>query len=277
MKFNIFQIALAGTIAGLLPACNSSDTKKMDSEPKEVLALSGMDTTVNPADDFFDYANGTWMKNTEIPASKTGWGSFYVVHDNAVQNMHTILDSCANLKDTKKGSPVQQIADLYKSYMDTVAIDEAGIKPIQPLLDRIKAVTTSEGVVDEVIQEYANGDGTMFSAYISPDDKNSNVERVHFDQGGLGLPNRDYYFKTDDKSKQLRAAYVDYIAKLFTLSGVDSIAARKKANNVLALETKMANASKSPVDLRNPQANYHLLSTKDFAKYSAYAGNTFKF
>lgn len=264
MRNQFLKFAFIGTIAGFLSACNSSDTKKMDSQPKEVLDLSAMDTTINPADNFFDYANGTWMKNTEIPASKSGWGSFYIVDDQAVENMHTILDSCANLKDTKKGTPTQQIADLYKSYMDTVAIEEAGIKPIQPILDRINSIATSKGVIDEVVTEFTNGDGTMFSAYISPDDKNSNLERAHFDQGGLGLPIRDYYFKTDPKSEQIRKAYENYIAKLFTLSGIDSTAALKKSKNVIALETKMAKASKSPVDLRDPQANYHLISIKEF-------------
>ncbi len=262
---NVFlKFAVISFTAGFMSSCNTTDVKNMDSEPKEVLDLSAMDTTVNPADNFFEYANGTWMQNTEIPASKTGWGSFYVVDDLARSNMHAILDSCLTLNDTKKGTPVQQIADLYKSYMDTVAIEKAGITPLQPILARINAVTTSKGVVDEVITEFTKGDGTMFSAYISPDDKNSNVERVHFDQGGLGLPNRDYYFKKDAKSEQIRVAYENYITQLFTLSGVDSLAARKKAKNVIGLETKMANASKSPVDLRDPEGNYHLLSITEF-------------
>ena len=266
MKHIIFQIALIGSIAGFLSACNSSENKKMDTQPKEVLDLSAMDTTVNPADDFFDYANGTWMKKTEIPASKTGWGSFYIVRDQAVNNMRTILDSCEALTDVKKGSPAQQIGDLYKSYMDTVAIENAGINPIKPVLDRIASITTSEGVVDEVMTEYRDGDGTMFGMYVSPDDKNSNLQRLQFSQGGLGLPNRDYYLNTDAKSKEILEQYQSFITKLFTLSGVSEADAKTKAKAIVALETKMAKASKSRVQLRDPQANYHLVSVAEFNK-----------
>ncbi len=264
---NLFlKFAFLGITVGFLSACNPSDNKHVESQPKEVLDLSAMDTTVNPADNFFEYANGTWMKNTEIPASKTGWGSFYIVHDQAVSNMRTILDSCAMLKDTKKGTPVQQIGDLYQSYMDTVAIEAAGINPIKPVLDRIASITTSEGVVDEVMAEYKEGDGAMFGMYVSPDDKNSNLQRLQFSQGGLGLPNRDYYLNTDSKSEEILAQYEAFITKLFTLSGVSEGDAKAKAKAIMALETKMAKASKSRVDLRNPQANYHLISTAEFSK-----------
>lgn len=266
MRNHFLKFAFIGLSAGFMTACNPSDSKKMDTQIVEVLDLSAMDTTVNPADDFFQYANGTWMKTTEIPASKTGWGSFYIVRDQSVSNMHTILDSCAMLTDTKKGSLVQQIGDLYKSYMDTVAIEEAGMNPIKPVLARIASIKTSQGLIDEVMTEYQNGDAAMFRMGVSPDDKNSNLERLQFNQGGLGLPNRDYYLNTDPKSKEILAQYEAYITKVFTLSGVSEADAKAKAKSIVALETKMAKASKSRVELRNPQANYNLFALNDFNK-----------
>lgn len=268
MRKPFLKIALFTALAGIFISCNSANNKDKNAEPQfvEVLDLAARDTSINPADNYFGYANGTWMKNTEIPASKTGWGSFYIVRDQAMENMRHILDSCANLSDPKKNSPVQQIGDLYKSYMDTTAIGEAGINPIQPVLDRISGISTSQGVVDEVMLEYSEGDGTMFSMYVSPDDKNSNKQRLQFGQGGLGLPNRDYYLKTDEKSEEIRGQYKDYIAGLFTLKGLPEADAKARAEKILALETKMAEASKSRVELRNPQANYHLFSVSEFSQ-----------
>lgn len=265
MQKTLLKITLFGVAALVVFSCTPTEN---NTEMKfvEVLDLAARDTTVNPADDYFAFANGTWMKNTEIPASKTGWGSFYIVRDQALENMHTILDSAASLANPEKGTPVQQIGALYKSYMDTLAIEKAGIRPIKPVLNRIASITTSEGVVDEVMKEYNHGGGAMFAMYVSPDDKNSNVQRLQFSQGGLGLPNRDYYLDTDPKSKEIRQKYKEYIAELFTLTGVPEDDAKAKAEAILALETKLAKASKSRVELRNPQANYHLLSTAEFSK-----------
>ncbi|NEN22517.1 M13 family metallopeptidase [Cryomorpha ignava] len=263
------NIAVAVLFAALISSCQNEKSKENTEERiEEILDLAARDTSVNPADDFFAYANGTWMKNSEIPASKTGWGSFYIVRDQALENMHHILDSCANITDSPKGSATQMIGDLYASLMDTVSIEKAGIDPLRPVLDRIASVKSKEDLMSEVVKEYIAGDRTMFSAYVSPDDKNSEVQRFNLNQGGLGLPNRDYYFKKDGESAATREKYKAYIAKLFALSGVDEKEAKSKTGKILALETKMAEASKSPVDLRNPQANYNLMSTAAFQKLS---------
>lgn len=224
--------------------------------------LYGCQSKVSPAEDFFEYANGDWVKKTEIPASKTGWGSFYVVRDNALSHMKTILDSCMNLPSPQKGSVAQQIGDLYASALDSMAIEQTGITPLEPILRRIDSIGDPQGVIREVTTEYVNGDGTMFSFYVSPDDKNSNVERAHLDQGGLGLPNKTYYFKEDSTSQKIREAYVRYIATILTLSGTDSATAARQADAILALETKLADSSRTPVELRDPESNYHLLSVE---------------
>ena len=252
-KLSVFS--LAALMALGLISCNSDQQQGA----VDVLDLSGRDTAVSPAQNFFLYANGTWFKNTVIPASKTGWGSFYVVRDNALNQMKSILDSCSQLSDPEKGSVAQQIGDLYASAMDSSAIEAAGIAPLQDVLDRIAKIEDAQGVLSEVTTQYVQGDGVLVNFYVSPDDKNSNMERAQFAQGGLGLPNRNYYFKEDSTSKHIRVAYHDYIDQLLELSGYKGDAAAA-SSAIVDLETQLAKASKSPVELRDPQANYHLLA-----------------
>ena len=258
---NLFSALIAAVlVVGMLAGCSN---QPRNTHP---LDLSGVDSSANPANNFFEYANGTWLENTKIPPSQSGWGSFYKVRDNALHNMKTILDSAASLKNPQKGSIEQQIGDLYKSGMDSATIEEKGIQPLQENLDHIASISNGQDVLNEVVREYKNGDGTLFRFQVNPDDKNSMVERAHFNQGGLGLPNRNYYFKDDDKSQKIRDAYHDYIAKILQLSGTDKSAVSGDADAIIDLETKLAKASKAPVDLRDPEANYHLLSVSEFNK-----------
>lgn len=226
---------------------------------KDLLGLSGRDTTVSPASNFFRYANGTWVKKTEIPPSNPAWGSFYQVRDLALEKMNAILDSCQALKAPAKGSVAQQIGDLYASAMDTDAIDQAGLTPLKADLDAIAGIRSVDGLLTVLTKFYTQGNGFLIKFSISPDDRNSQVERAHFDQGGLGMPNRNYYFNKDSASMGIRKAYGIYVQQILSLTG-DSLHAASDAAAVIALETKMAAASKAPADLRDPLANYHLVS-----------------
>lgn len=233
---------------------------------KDALDLSARDTTISPAENFFEYANGTWLKNTQIPSDKTGWGSFNVVRDEALKNMKSILDSCLEVKDAKKGSIAQQVGDLYASALDSAAIEKAGISPLQHKLDEIDSLKDTKDLLAYLTSQYTKGDGFLFSFYVSPDDKNSNVERPQFMQGGLGLPNKNYYFDKGASSEKIRDAYHSYVAKILSLSLGDSSTADKDANAIFNLESQLAKASKTPVELRNPEANYHLLTIADMEK-----------
>ncbi|HET8572497.1 MAG TPA: M13 family metallopeptidase [Edaphocola sp.] len=258
------SLLIAAAAAVSLYSCQSGS--KTGATAKDPLDLSGRDTTVSPAENFFLYANGTWLKNTVIPASKSGWGSFYVVRDQALQNMKDILDSCAKLKDAKKGSVAQQIGDLYMAALDSAAIEKAGISPLQDNLNRIDSLKTVQELLNYITGQYTKGNGALFSFYVSPDDKNSNVERPHFDQGGLGLPNCTYYTKTDGKSKEILDKYHQYVAQILKLTFGDKIDADKAATDIINLETQLAKASKTPVQLRDPEANYHLLTAAGMNK-----------
>jgi len=254
-------LVLAVACAGLFGCSQSNNNASAGDE----LDLSGRDTSIAPSQNFFEYTNGNWVKNTRIPPSKTGWGSFYIVRDQALANMKVILDSCEGLTGPAKGSVSQQIGDLYHAAMDSARIDGIGLTPLQGDLAAINGVRNMKDFLALVSRLYRRGDGFVIGMYIAPDDKNSNVERSHFDQAGLGLPNRDYYFKNDSTSVAIRQAYQRYVTRIISLAG-DSAGAAKKAAAIIALETRMAAASKPPVALRDPQANYHLVSVDQMEK-----------
>lgn len=256
-----FLVATVFAIA-LISSCGSDKTT-------HPLDMSGIDSTVNPADNFFLYANGTWLENTEIPPSKTGWGSFYIVRDRTLLRLRTVIDSVAALVNLEEGTIEQQVAALYESAMDSVAIKKAGLKPLKDILNRIEAIDNPKGVLKEVTRQYKHGSYPLFVAYVAPDTKNSRVQRVHLRQGGLGLPNRDYYFKQSSRMDKIRSAYHDYVATILKLSGSSSSSAADEAAAIIELETKLAEASKTPVELRNVEENYHLLSVKEMNKITA--------
>lgn len=250
----------------MIGACKNKTADSSDAPKRTVFFdKSGMDTTIKPGNDFFSYANGKWMKETKIPPSETGWGSFYTLDDDNLKNLHKILDE-VSATDNTAGSTQQKVGDLYKSGMDTAAIEKLGYEPVKPLLAKISAVKNYKELVALAADGYKDGDGFLFGFYVSPDDKISNKNVAHFDQTGLDLPNRDYYFKTDSASKKILADYVKYIAKLFTLTGVDAATAAKKADGILTLETAIAQSHLTPVQLRDPVKNYNKFLVSDFQK-----------
>ena len=234
----------------------------------DFLDLSARDTSVSPAQDFFEYANGTWLKNTKIPADKPGWGSFLTLTEKVSEQIKSILDSCSSLKNQVIGSPAQQIGDLYASAMDSVTIEREGLSPLKKSLAQIESIQNIPDLLTVISTDHVEGYGAYapFNHGVETDAKNSNVERMGFYQGGLGLPNKTYYFKTDSAGKAVLAAYHQLITKLLIHSGEDSAGAFTHAGDIIALETKMAAASKSPVELRDPKANYHLLTVKEMDK-----------
>ncbi|HVV55482.1 MAG TPA: M13 family metallopeptidase [Mucilaginibacter sp.] len=226
---------------------------------------SGMDTTVSPADNFFLYANGTWLKKTKIPPSETGWGGMYSMTVDNRKELHGILEDVSK-QDNPKGSKEQKVGDLYLSGMDTVTIDKLSYDPVKPLLAKIAAVKDYKGLLDLSASSFNDGDGFLLGFYAAPDDRNSKMNVAHFDQTGLGLPDRDYYFNNDSATVKVRNAYVKYITKLFTLTGTSAGEAAKKADAILKLETEIAKSHLSPTELRDPQRNYNKFSVGDFQK-----------
>jgi putative endopeptidase len=261
MKRTFFYLAL---IALLAVACNRSKT---GNTPRRTVFFdkSGMDTTVSPGDNFFLYASGSWIKKTEIPPSEAGWGSFYTLFDENQKNLRKILEEVSansNSKDSKE----QKVGDLYKSGMDTAAMDKRGYEPVKPLLAKINAIKDYKDMINVVSEGYKDGDGFLFGVYVGPDDKISTKNAVNFSQAGLGLPNRDYYFNTDSATQNIRIKYAKYISTLFVLTGVDQKTADKAAGNILKLETEIAKSHSTPVELRDPVKNYNKYSVMELQK-----------
>ncbi|WP_158796675.1 M13 family metallopeptidase [Pedobacter sp. L105] len=265
MKFNILiWLAVPAILAA---GCKGKSQPSADDVPKRTVFFdkTGMDTTVKPGDDFFKYVNGNWTKRTKIPGSEMGWGSFYSLNDDNVKNLHHLLDGLKN-ENNNKGSKEQKIGDLYASGMDTIAIDKKGDAPVKSILAKIETLKDLKDIVNFCADGFKDGDGYLLGFTVEPDDRNSTKNMVKFSQTGLGLPNRDYYFKTDSASVKIRTEYVKYIAKLFTLTGVDEKTAAKNAADILKLETAIAQSHATPVELRDPVKNYHKIAVTAIQK-----------
>jgi putative endopeptidase len=237
-----------------LAACHHAEP----AAPTDFLAAN-LDTTVSPATDFFEYANGGWIKSTSIPAAERGWGIGNLVQEDIYQRLQTISQKAA-AENAPAGSVSQKIGDLWTSGMDSATIDRQGLEPIKPELDFIRAIHDIPGLLQAADRLQAAGVNCLFEDGAGQDDKNSNEILFQLGQGGLGLPNRDYYFKTDAKAIKVRQAYQQYLLLTFRQLGSDSAAAARQAADVFALETKLAAASRKLEDLRDPNKNYNKLS-----------------
>ncbi len=217
---------------------------------------SRMDRTGEACQDFFQFANGTWLKNTQIPGSESRWGTFNMLADSNNALLREVLET-AGKSGAAVGSDQQMIGDFYSSCMDEAAIERAGISPIDPYLKRIDAIKTVEDLQRELAGLHDNGLPAIFGFGAGADLKDNNVVIISASQGGISLPNRDYYTNTDAKSVETRAKFVEYMTNMFKLLGENPDAAAAKAYKVLALQTLLANASLTPVERRNPDNNYN--------------------
>ena len=260
MKYRILTIA---AIIGLY-ACNN---KKDISVKPDVVAVN-IDTTVKPSADFFDFANGGWVKSNSIPAEQSSWGIGNLVIEENTKRLREISEKAATIKD-KKGSNNQMIGDFWTTAMDSAKIEADGLKPIKPLIDRINNISDINNLLITVASFKKLGSETMFSDYVGQDAKNSEVMAYQLNQGGLGLPEREYYFKTDSTTVDIRNQYLKYIEKILTLSGEDVTKSKLAATNIIALETKLATASRKMEDLRDPYKNYNKMSVADLGKLTS--------
>ena len=253
----IFQLVLL-VLSSLTWAACQKETKTATNTPvsRAFLDKSGMDTTVVPGDDFFMYANGTWIKKTEIPPDESGWGSFYKVYDDNQVKTRTILDEAARDYDAR-GAVEKKVGDFYASGMDTATINKLGYAPLKPELAQIAAITNYRQALDYMARDESHRGGVLIGLFIGADDRQSSINRINFVQAGLSLPEKDYYTRDDDETKKIRAAFVEYVAKLFMLIGAPEPVAKIKADSILAFETRLAKSHKTQTDLRDPIANYN--------------------
>jgi putative endopeptidase len=225
-------------------------------------STSNMDMTANPCLDFYQYACGTWMANNPIPPDQSRWGTFDALADRNRAVLHGILEK-ASVDDPKRSAVEQKIGDFYASCMDESAINQLGTKPLEPELKRIDVIKSKDQIADELIWLHPLGVGALFSFYSTPDAKNSTQMIADADQGGLGLPDRDYYLKDDPKSVKLRDQYVAHVEKMLELAGESSAQATADSHAILRIETELAKGSLDRVARRDPNRTYHKMSVKD--------------
>lgn len=201
---------------------------KTKTDTKSYFDRAGMDTTIHPGDNFFQYANGTWMKNAKIPDDQSGWGSFYTLYDENLAKLRTILDETAAKTDHPKGSAAQKVGDFYASGMDTIGIEKKGYEPLKPMLAKIDAAKDYKELLQLLAESEVNGEGDLFSFYVGTDERNSAKNILILSQTGTTLPEKEYYTKQDSITKNFRTKLASHAAKYFELTGTDAATAQKK-------------------------------------------------
>jgi putative endopeptidase len=251
---------LACTCLTILRAGQGPASAKSSSQADHGADLTILDKTCKPCEDFFHYASGEWLAKNPVPAAYPSWGRFNELAERNRDELHQILeDAQANTK-AAPGSNDQKIGDFYASCMDETSVNAAGAKPLEAELARIEKLGDLNDLQPEIAHLQAIGVNALFEFGSTQDAKNSTQEIAGADQGGLGLPDRDYYTRSDAKSDEVRAKYEEHVGKMLALAGDDAAKAAAEAKTILDLETKLAEASLTRVELRDPEKTYHKLT-----------------
>jgi putative endopeptidase len=247
-------------VSGFLGACHNPDPPQ-----KSFVDIDGIDSSIKPGDNFFRYVNGRWYDTAKIADDQTGVGSYSFMNIPQKQLLQNILDSVSKAQNTP-GSIDQKVGDFYASGMDTATINQRGYEPIQPILSRIDAISDVPSLVKFAATELKTGNSSFIGFGISPDNKNSSINIAHVYQTGIGLPDRDYYFKTDSSTLSIQQAYKKYIGTLFQLTGSTMAAATQQADIVYGIEKQIASSHKTNIELRDVNANYNKTAVSAISK-----------
>jgi putative endopeptidase len=252
--FRIKPLALALALAGVTGAANADSVGWIKS--------SELDTTISPCSDLNGFVNAKWVAANPIPSDRTRWGAFDQLAEKSLDAQHEIVEAAAkNVESAKAGTNEQKIGSMYRSGMDETAVDKAGFDPIKPDLAKIAALKANKDVASYLRESFADGHGSVFRFGSRADYNDAKTQIASAGQGGLGLPTPDYYSK--DEYAEQRKAYVEHIAKTLELTGVAADEAKKQADTVLKFETRLAAASLSRVELRDPKNQYHFVSVAE--------------
>ncbi|HEY4326040.1 MAG TPA: M13 family metallopeptidase [Mucilaginibacter sp.] len=273
MKLKFANLMLVGllslSVCSFVPGSGKKERHKAKistTPPKKFIDPANMDLSVKPGDNFFEYANGTWIKENAIPAKETRWGSFNILRQDNTDRLIGLLNDVSKTSHAK-GTLEQRVGDLYASGMDSLAIEKLGYDPIKADLQRIDNVNDISGVIAEAVYERTHGEGSpLFGFSVGQDSKHVTKHIVEISQGGTSLPDRDYYLKSDARTKKIQDAYRQYIITLFTLTGANGDVAAKNAAIIFNIEAALAKVQLARVALRDPNVTYNKFSVADFSK-----------
>lgn len=245
------MIAGVGIAVGVaLSAAFMADTTQLKG-----IDYNAIDKSVKPNDDFYQFASGTWLKNNPVPADQSRWGSFDVLADENNKKIRTVIEEVASDKSAAKGTLRQKLRDFYNLAMDSAKADAQGISMIKSDIGRISSISSKEDLIVCMAEMTAKGVDNVFGFYVSRDLKNSSKNVLYLSQSGLGLPDRDYYLKSDERNVSIRKSYVEHMTNMFNLLSFTE--STKIAESILSLETKIANISMSRVEMRDEEKTYN--------------------
>ena len=265
MKLKLVTVAI--TILFAQSALSQKNKQKpVPVEIKTAVDLKSMDKTIEPGVDFFRYANGNWLKENPVPASESRWGNFNLVNERNNTVLRKILEENAKLKDLPASSIESKLSIFYKLYIDTLKREKDGFTPASQLLEEVKKTESKKDLLPLIASLHRKGIRTLFNFGVAQDLKNSRVYIPYFSQGGLGLPDRDFYFKMDNKSIQIKKEYSRYISNLFELFGFNTKDSEINSSIVLQIENDLAQSSMNRVERRDPDKQYNKFRFDDFAE-----------
>lgn len=268
---SLLTLAACDTVKDTAPETQVTTSTESSDEvslrpPKGTISLDYLDRSVRPQDDFFQFANGTWVKNNPVPPSESRWGSFNELDEANKKKLTAILEEFAKQNDKKKGSLQQILGDYYSSFINMEARDQKGLTPIREPLDLVKNISSKEELPDLIARLHDSGVGAFYHFGVRQDMKNVEAHIAGFSQGGLGLPNRDYYF--DESKKDILEKYKLHVTDMLALTGTPKNEAEKAMNDIVAFETKMAEHMMTRAELRSPEKTYNKISTDQLREFS---------
>ncbi|MEP3389403.1 MAG: M13 family metallopeptidase [Reichenbachiella sp.] len=268
IKLKNYLLVGAMASTGLLVSCESTQDSAQEESEVVSLDLNLRDTTVAPNNDFYRYANGGWLDKTEIPSDRSAWGSFHELFEYNEKVLSFVLEEATKGELYDENSNEIKAANFYASGMDSLGIEAQSAEPLKPILAQIDQLQSKDELGNVLSSLQKISVTPLFNIYVGIDDKQTDSYIMNVTQSGLGLPDRDYYFREDQTGQDIIAGYKTYITKLFVLVGEDSAVAATKAENIFALESKLAENSMTRLERRNPEATYNKISLAELQENS---------
>lgn len=267
MNRNVSTIAI---IASVIALGSCGDHSKKDAVQEQVknagIDMANADSTIKPTDDFYQFINGNWIKNNPIPESESRWTTFDELRERNTSRLKIILEEVAAEKNIQPGSNKQKIGDFYSLAIDSVKLNKDGIAPLKEEFAAIDKIATTTDLTKEIAHLHTIGVVALFGVYVDQDAKASTEYIAQFSQGGIGLPDRDYYTNKDERTLGIQKAYVEHLAAIFKLLGDPAEVAEKNAKVIYTIETNLAKASMTKIELRDPEKSYHKKTVKELAE-----------